>query len=634
MPYEGLDLFHGLVELVGLEALGDIFHGRGVLGEDPPVGDPQLGHLLGNALEEPSDELSDVEDLVAQLPSADHVLLPEGVVDTERAGGCVVPQRVGSVVLQDRDRVDDVPDGRVHGGPVGGHDEPVDHDVLPGDRVLDLLGPQDGVERPGPDDVVGLRPEGHGPQLLVELLVPSPEGVVQRGSGGVHPCVEDIGASDQLSAALRALLHGRGVEGGVHVALLLGGAYGVAALGALPYGDGGGEDPLPAQDPVPLQGVGPVLEPDLHELGEPVDLRGPLEYDVLEIGGLQEPLGDLQVLDGRVAPPADGDLLGVVLLLDQDALVLEVLDGRFPGLEDGHAGVLPGELGHAAALVDALLHLEVVLHDPLEVVLVPDGADHDGPGPVVHLDLGVGDDLDPLPEEGSDELLPDQVLLLLVVRVDGDGFACAQQLGPGGGDHDVAGAVRQCELDEVELVDVVPVLHLGVGQGGHAAGAPVNGEVGLVDQAAVEQVHEGQLGDPPVVGGVGLVVDAGVHALSQDLEVVRHLLDEAVGVLLAEPPVLLPGGVQLGDAVLLLHFDLDRGPVDVEAEGEEHVVPAHPLVTGGEVNKGVSRGVAQVKGAGGVPRRVVDAEDRLVGSGVEAVDGFVLPHLLPAFLNG
>ena len=135
-------------------------------------------------------------------------------------------------------------------------------------------------------------------------------------------------------------------------------------------------------------------------------------------------------------------------------------------------------------------------------------------------------------------------------------------------------------------------------------------------KSALEQFHEGELGDAPVVGGVGLVVDAGVHALPQDLEVVGHLLDEPVGVLLAEPPVLLAGGVELGDVVLLLDLDLDRRSVDVEAQGEEHVVPGHPLVAGDEVDEGVSGGVSQVERAGCVSRRVVDAEDRFVGSGV------------------
>ena len=112
-----------------------------------------------------------------------------------------------------------------------------------------------------------------------------------------------------------------------------------------------------------------------------------------------------------------------------------------------------------------------------------------------------------------------------------------------------------------------------------------------------------------------------------------HLLDETVGVLLAEFPVLLPGGVELVDAVLLLDLDLDGGSVDVETEGEEHVASLHPVVPCGEVDEGVSGGMSEVEGTGGVPGGVVDTVDGLVGHGVEAVDGFLLPHVLPAFFN-
>ena len=87
------------------------------------------------------------------------------------------------------------------------------------------------------------------------------------------------------------------------------------------------------------------------------------------------------------------------------------------------------------------------------------------------------------------------------------------------------------------------------------------------------------------------------------------------------------------DAVLLLDLDLDGGSVDVEAEGEEDVAAFHPVVPCGEVDEGVSGGVSEVEGTGGVPGRVVDAENGLVGFGIEAVDLFGFPHLLPFFLN-
>ena len=183
MPDELLHALHRLVELVLLEVCGDFGEGPGEPSEDPEVGGPEgrgPGGGLGQFSEVPGDELSQVVDLDADLLPADDVLLPEGMVDAEGAVGRVVAEGIGAVLLQDGDGVDDVPGGGVHRGPVGGHDEPVDHDVLPGDGVLDLLRPEYGVERPGPDDVVALGPEGHGEELLVELGVPLPESVVER----------------------------------------------------------------------------------------------------------------------------------------------------------------------------------------------------------------------------------------------------------------------------------------------------------------------------------------------------------------------------------------------------------------------------------------------------------------------
>ena len=335
-----------------------------------------------------------------------------------------------------------------------------------------------------------------------------------------------------------------------------------------------------------------------------------------------------------MASPTDGDLLGVVLLLDHESLVLEVLDGRFPCFQHGHSAVLACELGHLSLLIDPLLHLELVLHGPFEIVLVTDGTDHDITGSVVHLDLGVGDDLDLPSEKGCDEFLSDELRLLLVVRVDGHGLTGTEQFGPCGGDeHVLVLVVGEVELDVIQLVDVVLVLYLCIRQCGHTAGAPVDGEVSLVDESPVEEIDEGQLGDPPVVGGIRLIVDAGIHGFPEHLVIVSHLLDETVGELLAESPVLLPGSVELVYSVLLLDLDLDGCSVDIETEGEEHVESVHPLVTGREIDHRVSGCVSEVERTGCVSGRTVDAEDRLVGFGVEAVVLVVPPHLLPALFN-
>jgi len=216
--------------------------------------------------------------------------------------------------------------------------------------------------------------------------------------------------------------------------------------------------------------------------------------------------------------------------------------------------------------------------------------------------------------------------------VHGDHFARAQKLRPCSGYENVPVPALYVEFYVVELAQVLPVLHLCIGQGRHASGAPVDREVALVDQPHPEQLHEGDLGYPPVIGGVGLIVYAGVHALSEYLEVVLHLLYEAVGEIGTELPVFAAGEVQFGYAVLLLHSYLDGRTVDVKAKGEEHIASPHSPVAGSEIDKGIAGCMTQMKGARCVSGGIVYAVYGLLGLGIESVYGLFFPHPLPAFL--
>ncbi len=141
----------------------------------------------------------------------------------------------------------------MHRSAVRGHDETVDHHILPGLRFLELLASEDRVEGPCAYYVMRLGSHGHGEQLLVKLLIPLPERVVQRGARGVHPCIEYVGAAYELPAAFRALLYRRSVLSRIAIAHLLGCRHGKVASLALPYGYGGREYALSAQDPIPFE---------------------------------------------------------------------------------------------------------------------------------------------------------------------------------------------------------------------------------------------------------------------------------------------------------------------------------------------------------------------------------------------
>ena len=154
MPNEVLDIPHRLVECVTIEILRYRFHGLGISADDPSVGWSEVFALSRFLIDESAYELSDVEDFVTKLPSSDDILLPERVVDTERACRRIVSECIRTILFEDRYRVDDIADRCVHRRSIRCHDESMDHDVLPWDLILDLVASQYGVECPCPDDVM------------------------------------------------------------------------------------------------------------------------------------------------------------------------------------------------------------------------------------------------------------------------------------------------------------------------------------------------------------------------------------------------------------------------------------------------------------------------------------------------
>ncbi len=132
----------------------------------------------------------------------------------------------------------------------------------------------------------------------------------------------------------------------------------------------------------------------------------------------------------------------------------------------------------------------MVFHDPLQVVLVADGAYHHETRTVGRVHFFVRYYLYLLAVQRGDELFSDKMPLIRIVGVDGYNLAGAKQLRSGSGYKHVFVGAGNSEFDEIQFVDVVPVFHLGIGQGGHAPGAPVHREVGLVDQISFEKFHE------------------------------------------------------------------------------------------------------------------------------------------------
>ena len=87
-------------------------------------------------------------------------------------------------------------------------------------------------------------------------------------------------------------------------------------------------------------------------------------------------------------------------------------------------------------------------------------------------------------------MAPWKASITLVLGVDRHRGVAQQGLGPGGGHGEVAVARGQGIADIIEVAVVGVVLHLQIGQGRLAAGAPVDDVVALVDQALLIEPDE------------------------------------------------------------------------------------------------------------------------------------------------
>ena len=134
--------------------------------------------------------------------------------------------------------------------------------------------------------------------------------------------------------------------------------------------------------------------------------------------------------------------------------------------------------------------LEVVALTHLEVVRVVARRNLDAAGAELHVNVLVTEDRDLAVHDREDAGLADQVLVALVVRVDGHAGIAHEGLRTGGRNDQIARAVRQRIADVPQLARLGFVLNLSIGQGGRAVRAPVDDAVALIDKTLVVQVYE------------------------------------------------------------------------------------------------------------------------------------------------
>jgi len=110
----------------------------------------------------------------------------------------------------------------------------------------------------------------------------------------------------------------------------------------------------------------------------------------------------------------------------------------------------------------------------LEVDGVVGGRHLERPGPELAVHGLVGDHGDPSVQKGQDDRSSDEVSVALVVGVDGHGGVAQHRLRAGrGNDEEFIGALQRV-LDVVKLALRLLIDDLEVGEGGAAAGAPVD----------------------------------------------------------------------------------------------------------------------------------------------------------------
>ena len=253
-------------------------------------------------------------------------------------------------------------------------------------------------------------------------------------------------------------------------------------------------------------------------------------------------------------------------------------------------------------------HRQTVALAHLEVVEVVRRGDLHRAGAGFGIGVLVGDDGDAPAHQRQDDVLADDVLVALIVRVDGHGGVAQHGFRPCGGHDDMAALLafhRVFEMPQMALR--LGGHHLQIGDGGVQARIPVDQPLVLVDQALAVELDEdlahgarealvhGEALARPVAGGAKaaqLVDDGGARFLLPFPDAADELL----------APQLPAGGLVFGGQLALDdHLRGDAGVIG--ARLPEHVLAAHALETHHDVLNGVVQGMAHVQRAGDIRRR-------------------------------
>jgi hypothetical protein len=240
----------------------------------------------------------------------------------------------------------------------------------------------------------------------------------------------------------------------------------------------------------------------------------------------------------------------------------------------------------------------------------------------------VGHDRNQPVGEREPQLLASEVAVAIIFRMHRDGSVAEHGLRAGGRDGEMALAVRQRIADVPDVAVHLLLLRLLVGEGGEAAGTPVDDVVPAVDQALLVQPDEDLAHRAREILVQREVRPRPVGRAADGLELVE---DPDPGLAHVGPHPLderLPAEVEAGQAFLgeePLDHVLGRDPGVIGARHPERAAPAHPLEPDEDVLHRVVESVTDMELRRDIGRRHLDdvrlprrtAASSLDGVGVE-----------------
>ena len=412
--------------------------------------------------------------------------------------------------------------------------------MLPRDAVLVKQGFRDGIEGPGADDLVTLRPQIRGEEARVPLRIHTPMGGNLRRHRTREPGVEDVPFTLETTghAALALLVTRRCIDHGVDRQLIRirDQRARIVALSirvqCVPDGDRHAEISLPGNVPVQCQLLRPIAIAGVHEGRMPLHGVPHGEQRILAVQQTAEPLAGGEEFQ-RASPPfvelhrmLDGHGIpdqGRARASGAARFFREQFHDSLPGLADTLAGefrvIAVGPLGiaaletlraefhlpHPAVVPDQDSRLQILFPPPLHVALVAEGADHQDSGALLRVCLLTGKDRNWRRKERGHGTLSEEVAVTCILWMGRDPHAGGEQLGSSGGDHEGFRAVFHSEFQMVEGSGKRPILRLRLGDGGAVIDVPHGGRKGREDGPLGVEVQEGALSTAAAV-----VIDGGV----------------------------------------------------------------------------------------------------------------------------